>query len=44
MAVFDALVSRHAHFLHGLRTSLLVAALLVVLTAGASVLLKEKTS
>jgi DHA2 family methylenomycin A resistance protein-like MFS transporter len=44
VAVFGALVSNHAHFLHGLRTSLLIAALLVVLTAAASVLLKEKTS
>ncbi|MEV7887082.1 MFS transporter [Streptomyces sp. NPDC002817] len=44
VAVFGALVSHHAQFLHGLRTSLLIAALLVVLTAAASVLLKEKTS
>ncbi|MCX5358463.1 MFS transporter [Streptomyces sp. NBC_00124] len=44
VAVFGALVSNHAQFLHGLRTSLLIAALLVVLTAAASVLLKEKSS
>ncbi|KPI22726.1 drug resistance transporter, EmrB/QacA subfamily [Actinobacteria bacterium OV320] len=44
VAVFGALVSNHAHFLHGLRTSLLIASLLVVLTAVASVLVKEKTS
>lgn len=44
VAVLGAMVSPHAQFLHGLRTSLLIAALLVVLTAAASVLLKEKTS
>ncbi|MEU9954837.1 hypothetical protein [Streptomyces sp. NPDC050982] len=44
MAVFGALVSNHAHFLHGLRTSLLIAALLVALTAATSLLPKEKTS
>ncbi|WP_020126481.1 MFS transporter [Streptomyces sp. 303MFCol5.2] len=44
VAIFGALVSHHQHFLHGLRTSLLTAALLVVLTAVASVRVKEKTS
>ncbi|MFJ1806747.1 MULTISPECIES: MFS transporter [unclassified Streptomyces] len=44
VAVFGALVSHHAQFLHGLRTSLLIAALLVSLTAAASVLVKEKSS
>ncbi|WP_405731256.1 MFS transporter [Streptomyces sp. NBC_01537] len=46
VAVFGALVSHHAQFLHGLRTSLLIAALLVLATATATafVLVKEKTS
>lgn len=42
VAVFGALVFYYAHFLHGLRTSLLIAALLVVLIAAASVLLKRR--
>ncbi|MFE6822257.1 MFS transporter [Streptomyces sp. NPDC057690] len=40
VAVFGALVAQHTTFFHGLRTSLLIAAALVLLTAAASVLLK----
>ncbi|MEU2266657.1 MFS transporter [Streptomyces olindensis] len=40
VAVFGALVAQHATFFHGLRTSLLTAAGLVLLTAAASLLLR----
>jgi DHA2 family methylenomycin A resistance protein-like MFS transporter len=40
VAVFGALVAQHATFFHGLRTSLLTAAGLVLLTTAASLLLR----
>ncbi|MFJ9738610.1 MFS transporter [Streptomyces sp. NPDC101166] len=44
VAVFGALVSHHATFFHGLRTSLLIAAALVLATAATSPLLKATPS
>jgi DHA2 family methylenomycin A resistance protein-like MFS transporter len=40
VAVFGALVAQHATFFHGLRSSLLTAAVLVLISAAASLLLR----